>query len=66
MTKVQNLESEIKLLNRQELSEFRDWFQMFDSDAWDAKIEQDARAGQLDRIADGAVEEHGRGESKAL
>lgn len=66
MTKVQNIENEIKSLTNEELSEFRSWFLEFDSEAWDDQIENDAHSGKLDRLAQEALEEHERGESKAL
>ena len=66
MTKVQIIEKEVKSLNHKELAEFRDWFQEFDSKAWDAQIEQDAFSGKLDKIAQDALAEHQRGESKPV
>jgi hypothetical protein len=66
MTKIQKIEKEVKSLSPKELAEFRDWFQEFDASAWDAQLEADARGGKLDRLADEALAEHGRGESKAL
>ena len=66
MTKVQTIEEKIKSLNKKELSEFRNWFQKFDSDAWDTQIEHDAQSGKFTQIAQEALEEHERGESKAL
>lgn len=66
MTKIQIIEKEVKSLNKKELAEFRDWFQEFDAEAWDAQIEQDAQVGKLDEIAQEALDEHERGESRAL
>jgi hypothetical protein len=66
MTKVQTIEKEVQSLNQKELSEFRNWFQEFDSEVWDAQIEEDAQSGKLDKIAQEALEEHERGESKGL
>lgn len=50
MTKVQTIEKEVQSLNQKELSEFRNWFQEFDSEVWDAQIEQDAQSAKLDKI----------------
>lgn len=66
MMKVQIIEKEVQSLNKKELAEFRNWFQEFDSAAWDAQIEQDARSGKFNHIAQEALDEHKRGESKAL
>jgi hypothetical protein len=66
MTKVQTIEKEVKSLNREELAEFRDWFQEFDSEVWDAQIQRDAHSGKFDRIAQEALIQHRRGKSKVL
>lgn len=66
MSKVQSIEKEVKSLSLKELAEFRDWFQEYDAKAWDTQIAQDARAGKFDRLAEEALEQHGRGESKPL
>jgi len=66
MTKVRDIDDEVKSSNNEELIEFRNWFLEFDSHAWDAQIERDAHTGKLDRLAQKALEEHERGESKAL
>lgn len=66
MSKVQSIEKEVKSLSLKELAEFRDWFQEYDAEAWDTQIAQDARAGKFDRLAEEALEQHGRGESKPL
>jgi hypothetical protein len=66
MTKIQKIEKEVKSLSPKELTEFRDWFREFDAEVWDAQLEADARTGKLDRLADEALEQHGRGESKVL
>ena len=66
MTKIQKIEQEVKSLNSKELAEFRNWFVGFDSAAWDAQIEADAERGRLDLLAHEALEEHERGQSKAL
>jgi len=49
-----------------ELAEFRNWFQDFNSELWDAQIEQDTHSGKFDQIVQEALEEHKRGESSAL
>lgn len=66
MTKIQTIENEVKSLNSEELAEFRNWFLEFDSEAWDDQVEGDAHSGKLDQLAQEALEEHERGESKAL
>ena len=54
MSIVENIEDEIRNMSPDELARFRKWFLEFDSKQWDEEIEQDAKAGNLDKIADSA------------
>ena len=51
MGKVDQIELEVQELTPTELGAFRKWFLEFDAEAWDRQIEEDARAGKLDRLA---------------
>ena len=53
---VDDIEKAVAKLTARELDRFRAWFDEFDSARFDAKIERDAQAGKLDRLADAAVE----------
>jgi len=55
--KIDELENEIKQLSPEQLQEFREWYEKFDSDEWDKKIEADAKNGKLDILASGAISE---------
>lgn len=55
MTNVQEIESAIQRLTREELSAFRNWFEEFDAEAWDHQLEEDIKAGRLDSLADEAL-----------
>ena len=55
MSKVKNIEREIQDLKPEELSAFRKWFAEFDAEVWDRQIEDDARSGKLDNLADAAI-----------
>ncbi len=66
MTKVQLLEREVKKLNRTSLKTFRDWFHRYDSDAWDAQIQKDARSGKLDKLSKEALVAHKNGKTREL
>jgi hypothetical protein len=66
MTKIDKLVHEIQKLSRDELASFRDWFQKFDSDTWDRKIEEDIQAGKLDALADEAMAAHRLGRTRKL
>ena len=54
---IEDLEKAIAGLPPDQYAEFRTWFDAFDADRFDRKIERDARAGTLDRLADQAIEE---------
>ncbi len=66
MSKVKNIESQIKELSSEELAAFRQWFAEFDADAWDRQFEADVKAGKLDGLAARALQDHADGRSKPL
>ena len=66
MSQVKMLEQTVKQLSPSELSAFRSWFVAFDADEWDRQLETDSQSGKLDRLAQGAVEEHQAGKTKCL
>ena len=66
MTRIEEIESRIRKLNAEELSSFRRWFAEFDSSAWDHQIESDIEHGELNALADEALEDHKNGRSTVL
>jgi succinate dehydrogenase flavin-adding protein (antitoxin of CptAB toxin-antitoxin module) len=66
MTKVQQIESQIKNLSPEELAEFRKWFAEFDNELWDRQLEDDAQSGKLDNLANRALRDHRSGRSTKL
>jgi len=66
MTKVENLEREVRDLSARELANFRGWFAEFDAAEWDRQIEEDVGSGKLDRLADAALADHNAGRSRKL
>jgi hypothetical protein len=66
MTKVEKIEQDVCKLSRDELLAFRKWFREYDSDEWDRQIEDDVRAGKLDKVAEEALAAHRAGKSKEL
>jgi hypothetical protein len=66
MSKVENIEREIQKLTPAELEAFRRWFREYDSEEWDRQIEEDVRAGKLDKLAEEALAAHRAGKSKEL
>ena len=45
---IQELETAITRLSKEELSTFSQWFEEYTADEWDRQIEADARAGRFD------------------
>ena len=66
MTRVQQIERQLKALSPEELKAFRDWFARYDAESWDRQIEADARAGKLRSLAERALEDHKSGRSTRL
>ena len=66
MSKVENIEQQVQGLTPSELAAFRRWFLEFDAQVWDRQIEEDARKGKLDKLADEAVAAHRAGKTKEL
>ena len=63
---VKEIEREIKKLPRTSLAAFREWFQRFDSDAWDSQIEGDILTGKLVRFAKEALASHQAGKTRGI
>ncbi|HSB80614.1 MAG TPA: hypothetical protein VLM91_17670 [Candidatus Methylomirabilis sp.] len=66
MSRVKNLESQIKELSAEELAAFRQWFAAFDSEVWDRQFDADVAAGKLDGVAAQALQDHAAGRSTPL
>ena len=66
MSKVKDLEQQIKALSPEELGQFREWFLEFDWVLWDRRLERDVRAGKLDAMAEKALRDHAAGKTKPL
>ncbi len=63
MSKVKTIEREIEALSSEELAVLRKWFSEFDAETWERQIEEDAKAGKLDALADAAIKSHQAGRS---
>lgn len=55
MITIQEIETAVKQLSREELTAFRIWFQEFDAEAWDRQPEEDVAPGRLDHLAEEAL-----------
>ena len=63
---VEDLEKAVAQLPPDELARFRAWFEAFEADRFDRKIERDAKAGKLDRLAEEALAEFRAGNAREL
>jgi hypothetical protein len=66
MTTLHEIEAAVSRLALPDLARFRRWFAEFDNERWDEQIEEDARAGRLDPLADQALEHLRAGRCKPL
>jgi hypothetical protein len=63
---VKEIEQAVAQLSKDQLAEFRAWYEQFDADVWDRQIEEDIAAGKLDALADAAIADHKTGWTKKL
>ena len=63
MTRLENLEEEIKKLTPTEFGQLRDWLLEQDWLQWDRQIEEDSASGKLDALFDEAERAHLAGKS---
>lgn len=66
MSRVEQIEGEIRTLTPDELKTLRDWFFQFDAEAWDQQIEADVRSGKLKSLVERAIRDHEAGRSTPL
>lgn len=60
------LESAVTGLSPDDLARFRAWFAEYDGEIWDRQIEEDAKNGKLDTLAEEAIRAHRAGETTEL
>jgi hypothetical protein len=63
---LEEIEKAIAELPVDQLARFRAWFEEFEATRFDQKIERDAKAGRLDRLADQALTDFGAGLARKL
>ena len=66
MTKLEEIEAAVAELAPRELERFRAWFEEFQSERVDEKIERDTRSGKFDRMADAAASDHRQSRTREL
>ena len=63
---IEDIERAVAKLPPDQLAQFRVWFEAFDAARFDEKIEHDAKAGKLDRLADQAIEDFRKGRTREI
>jgi hypothetical protein len=58
---VAEIEAAIKILPKEELVQFNQWYQEYLEEHWDEQIRQDIRAGKLDFLTEEAQRERDAG-----
>ena len=66
MTTLEDIEKALSELPPDQLAEFRAWFEAFDAARFDERIERDAKAGRLDRLAEQALADFRAGRARPL
>jgi hypothetical protein len=58
MSRVEQIEGQIKELTSEELQSLRAWFAEYDAQIWDRQFDADVHSGKLDQLAADALREH--------
>jgi hypothetical protein len=66
MSRVEELESQIKTLSPSEFQELRAWLAEHDAEIWDRQFDADVQAGRLDAVADRALKDFAENRSTEL
>ena len=66
MKTVEEIERAVEELPPDKLAKFRAWFENFDAALFDRKIEQDAKSGKLDTLANQAIADLKKGRAREL
>jgi hypothetical protein len=66
MKTIEDIEKALTELPADQLADFRAWFEAFDAARFDERIDQDANAGRLDRLAERAIAYFRAGRAREL
>jgi hypothetical protein len=66
MKTVEDIEQALSELPPDQLAQFRAWFETFDAARFDETIEQGAKSGRLDRLAEQAIADFRAGRAREL
>ena len=64
MTKLEKIEQEIASLPQADVFKLANWFAEFHAELWDRQIEEDSKAGKLDKLAAEALADHRAGRTR--
>ncbi|HYE63504.1 MAG TPA: hypothetical protein VD997_16055 [Phycisphaerales bacterium] len=63
---ISEIENAVRQLSSEELVQFRRWFAEFDAELWDKQIEEDSKAGRMDKLAEEALKDLREGRTTEL
>ena len=66
MSTVAEIENALRALPVQDARTIADWLQDYLDEQWDRQIEQDAKSGKLDKLAEQALAQYNAGKTKPL
>jgi hypothetical protein len=66
MTEIDELESRIRNLPKEDFSKFRDWFYQLEDELWDQQIKSDFKVGKFDKLIEKARTEFAQGKARKL
>ncbi len=66
MNTVKEIENAVSKLPKEDLAQFRKWFDEYQARVWDQQFEEDAQAGKLSRVAEEVEKEFNARNCKEL
>lgn len=66
MTKLEQIEKSVEALSDEEMKAFTAWFEELRWQRWDRQIEEDSKAGRLDKLAEEALADFRAGRTTPL
>ena len=66
MTTIEDIEQAIEKLPAEDVARLRAWFDTFEGERFDRRLDSDARAGKLDALAQAALTDFRHGRAREL
>lgn len=66
MSEVEEIETRVRNLPKEEFTKFRDWFFELENELWDNQIQSDFRTGKFNKLIEKAREEFAQGKAREL